>query len=289
MPKPRLSWDQMLKVPVDKLNEYSFVPVRVIEHTDEMFRYLARFTADLIKQHAAGGKPLVIAWPCGPKRHFPILADICNRERISWRNTFNIQVDEWLDWKCRKLPASHPFNLQSYLRRELLNKVEPELRPREEQMLWLDPLRIGGADDKLDEIGGIDVVFGGFGFTGHIAYNEPPTSRWFEISNEEFLTSRTRIVPTNDETFIMHAHRSTGGNTRIIPPMAVTLGMKDWLGAKMARLVSDGGAWKQTVFRVLCMAEPTVKCPASFIQLHPNAEVIVDGKTAAPPPDIFSN
>jgi glucosamine-6-phosphate deaminase len=279
----------MLKVPVDKLDDYSFVPVRVIEETGAMFSYVARWTADQIKLHAQDDKPFVIAWPVGPKRHFPELAASCNRERISWRNTFNVQVDEWLDWKCRKLPASHPFNLQGYLRRELLDRIEPDLRPREEQMLWLDPLRMGAVDDKLDQFGGIDLVFGGFGFTGHIAYNEPPTSRWIEISNEEFLTSRTRIVPTNDETFIMHAHRSAGGNTRIVPPMAVTLGMKDWLGAKTARLVSDGGAWKQTIFRILCMMEPTVKYPASFIQLHPSAEVIVDGKTAAPPPDVFNN
>ena len=289
MAKPRLTWDEMLRVPVEELDDYSFVPVRVFGAADEMFRYLARYTADLIKASAGSPTPLRIVWPCGPKRHFPLLAEICNREGISWRNTLNIQMDEWLDWQGRRLPEAHPFNLQSYLRRELFGRLDPALRPAESQMTFHDPLHIGNMDARLDEIGGVDVVFGGFGFTGHIAYNEPPPSRWTHITDEEYRSSRTHLVPTNDETFIMHSHRSTGGNTRLVPPMGMTLGMKDLLAAKTIRLVSDGGAWKQTIFRILCMHEPTLKYPCTFVQGHPDVEVLVDAATAACPPDIFNN
>jgi glucosamine-6-phosphate deaminase len=69
--------------------------------------------------------------------------------------------------------------------------------------------------------------------------------------------------------------------------MGVTIGMKDLLGARRIRLVSDGGAWKQTIFRILCMHQPTVRYPCTFVQGHPDVEVIVDAKTAACPPDFF--
>jgi glucosamine-6-phosphate deaminase len=274
---------------VEQLKDYSFVPVRILPDAGALFQYLARYTADQIRASANSPAPLRIVWPCGPKRHFPILADICNRERISWRNTFNIQMDEWLDWKCRPLPESHPFNLQAYLRRELIGRLDPELRPTEDQLVFHDPLHMDRIDDKIDQVGGIDLVFGGFGFTGHIAYNEPPASRWMYVSNEEFCSARTHIVPTNEETFIMHSHRSTGGNTRLVPPLGMTLGLKDLLAARTIRLVSDGGAWKQTIFRVLCMHEPTVHYPCTFVQGHPGAEVIVDAATAACPPYAFTN
>jgi glucosamine-6-phosphate deaminase len=286
---PHLAWDDMLRVPVERLADVSRVPVRIFPSAERLFEQLARYTADLIAASQEAPTPLRIVWPVGPKRHFPLLADICNRERISWRNTFNIQMDEWLDWSCRLLPERHPFNLQAYLRRELWGRLDPSLRPDEAQMVFHDPLRLDRVDRKIDELGGIDVVFGGFGFTGHIAYNEPPTSRWTEISDAAFCAARTRIVPTNEETFIMHAQRSTGGNTRLVPPMGITLGMRDLLAAGKIRLVSDGGAWKQTIFRVLCMHEPTVRYPCTFVQLHPDAEVMVDAKTAACPPDIFDN
>jgi glucosamine-6-phosphate deaminase len=284
----QLSWDEMLRVPVEELNAHSRVPVRVLPSTDALFDYLARYVADLIAARQTG-PPLRIVWPVGPKRHFPALVDICNREGISWRNTFNIQMDEWLDWTGRLLPPEHPFNLRSYLQRELFDRLDPSLRPEPDQMVFHDPLQLDRIDRVVDEVGGIDIVFGGFGFTGHIAYNEPPTSRWVEITPAQFCAARTHLVPTNDETFIMHSHRSTGGNTRLIPPMGITLGFKDLLAARSIRLVSDGGAWKQTILRVLCMHEPTVKYPCTFIQGHPDAEVIVDAKTAACPPDIFNN
>lgn len=289
MTQRRLSWDKMLCVPPAQLSEYAHVKVRILPDAPALFDYLARFTADLIQASQDSPVPLRVIWPCGPKRHFPILTDICNRERISWRNTFVIQMDEWLDWKCRALPASHPFNLQSYLRRELLGRLDPELRPAEDHLLFHDPLHLDHVDRKLDELGGADVVFGGFGFTGHFAFNEPPISRWQYVSNEDFCSSRTRILPINDETFIMHSQRSTGGNTRIIPPMAVTLGMRDLLAARMIRLASDGGAWKQTIFRILCMHEPTVAYPCTFVQDHPDVEVIVDAHTAECPPYGFNN
>jgi glucosamine-6-phosphate deaminase len=289
MRKNRLTWEEMLRVPVEQLNEYSFVPVRILPDAEALFEYLARYTADIIRDHMGDPTPLRIVWPCGPKRHYPLLADICNRERISWHNTINIQMDEWLDWQGHLLPDTHPFNLQSYLRRNLFNCIDSDLRPTGDQMIFHDPLNLHKMDETLDKLGSIDLVFGGFGFTGHFAYNEPPTSRWTQISNEVFCSSRTHIVPTNDETFIMHAHRSTGGNTRLVPPMGVTLGMKDLLAAKTIRLVSDGGAWKQTIFRILCMHEPTVKYPCTFVQGHPDIEVIVDAKTAACPSSTFDN
>jgi glucosamine-6-phosphate deaminase len=154
-------------------------------------------------------------------------------------------------------------------------------------MIFHDPLIIDKVDKKIDEYEGLDLLLGGFGFTGHIAYNEPPTSRWIDITNEEYCSARSRIVPTNDETFIMHSHRSTGGNTRLIPPSAMTIGMKDILAAKKIRLVSDGGAWKQTILRVMCMHEPTVKYPCTFVQGHQDVEILVDAKTAACPSSDF--
>ncbi len=284
----KLSWDEMLQMPVEELIERSRVPLRIFDEAGELFEYLARYTADLIRDSASRPTPLRIAWPVGPKKHLPRLVEICNDEQIAWHNTINVQVDMWLDWQGRTLPDDHPFDLKNYLRQHLFDRLDSSLRPQEEQLIWHDPLHIGRMDEKLDEIGGLDIVFGGFGFSGHLAYNEPPTSRWYKVSPEEFCAARTHIVPTNEETFLMYAHRSAGGNTRIVPPMGVTLGMKDLLGADKIRLVSDGGSWKQTIFRILCLHEPTVDYPVTFVQGHPDVEVIVDAVTAAPVPYHFA-
>src|SRR5262249_58505626 len=123
---------------------------------------------------------------------------------------------------------------------------------------------------------------------GHTAFKDPPTWGWYGISNEQFRNSQARIVQLNDETFIAFAQRAAGGNPRIVPPMGVTLGMKDILSAHKMVLASDGGSWKQTMLRVMVMHEPTVEHPCTFVQEHPDAEVWVDAATAAPPPANFA-
>jgi glucosamine-6-phosphate deaminase len=65
--------------------------------------------------------------------------------------------------------------------------------------------------------------------------------------------------------------------------MAITLGMKDLLSANHIRLISDTGAWKQTVVRVLLFGPTTVEYPVTFVQGHPDAMIVVDSLTAASP------
>lgn len=281
--KKWLNWEEMLEVPVEQLAEKSLVPIEIYDNTETMFYTLARRTIDLIKENNDKGKMTRIAWPIGPKRNFPILVKLTNEENVSWKNTVNYQVDEWLTWDCKRLPKDNPFNLQEYLKRELFEKIKPVLRPPEEQIIFHNPLRMDYVDKKIDEFGGIDILFGGFGFTGHIAYNEPPVSRWFEVNEEEFLNTRTRMVYTNEETFIMHSHRSAGGNTRAIPPMGITLGFKDILKAKKIVLVTDGGAWKQTILRAMCFHKPEVRYPCTFVQNHPDTLIMVDSLSAQCP------
>jgi glucosamine-6-phosphate deaminase len=284
----RLDWDDMMRVPADRLNDHGRVPVRVFNEPAEMMETLARKIADLIRSRNAQDKPTRFIFPVGPKRHYPLLAEICNRERISWSNCSCFNMDEWLDWQCRSLPLAHPFSLEGYMRRNLFDLLDADLRPPDAQLHFPSPENLTTISGRIAEAGGIDLMVGGFGFTGHIAFNEPPTSRWHTISDDEYRNCGTRILPINDETIIAHAQRSLGGNTRSIPPMAITLGMRDLLAAREILLVSDGGAWKQAILRVLLMHEPTAEYPCTFVQGHPGAEVWVDRATAEPPPDAFT-
>jgi len=275
----------MMSVSPEKLAQESLIPIKIYPNREELFTSLARYIIDLIKESNRNNQLLRIGWPIGPKKHFPLLVKYTNDENVSWKNTIIFQVDEWLSWDCQMLPEHHPFNLQSYLKRELLNKIDPVLRP--EKVFFHNPKQLDAVDRKLDEYEGMDLLLGGYGFTGHIAFNEPPTCRWNVVTEEEYRNSRTHVVTTNDETIIMHSQRSTGGNTRRIPPMAMTIGMKDILAARIIRLVSDGGAWKQTITRILCFHEPTVQYPGTLLQGHSDIQLIIDAETAASPSTEF--
>jgi glucosamine-6-phosphate deaminase len=253
-----------------------------------MFALLARTTADLIVRNNEMGRRTTLILPVGPKKHYPALAAITNQERISWRNVSCFNMDEWMDWQCRVLGLDHPWSFKGYMLRNLYWKIDESLRPLDENLFFPVPENMVCYSDWIAERGGADLCYGGFGYSGHIANNEPPFSRWRHISLDEMRNSVTRILPLNDETLIAFSHRWTGGDTTIIPPMAVTIGMRDILSAKKLILVSDGGAWKQHTLRVLLMHEPTVAYPCTLAQEHPDCEVWVDAKTATPPARILS-
>ncbi len=281
--KTEYTWNEMLLVPVEELPERSRVPIKIFDQASDMFYDLARRVVDAVKSNNAKGLKTRIAWPVGPKKNYPLMVEMTKQENVSWKNTIHYQVDEWLDWQGRKLPANHPFNLESWLKREFFDKLPQELRPEEKNMHFHNPLCIDHMDRMIEENGGIDILIGGFGFTGHIAYNEPVPSRWYEVSAEQYKQGCSRIVYTNDETFIMHSYRSTGGNTRQIPPCGITIGFKQILSAKKIYLVSDGADWKKTILRIMCFHEPTAKYPCTFVQEHPDTLIMVDKRTAECP------
>jgi glucosamine-6-phosphate deaminase len=177
----------------------------------------------------------------------------------------------------------HPFSYQGTMRRIFYGPINPDLNVPEQQRYFPDVYHIDEISEKIAQVGGVDSTYGGIGYRGHIAYNEPPRSPWFTVSPEEFRNSKTRILNLNDDTLIAVSQRTVGGCSHAVPPMAITMGMKDLLSARRIRLISDTGAWKQTVIRILLFGPTTIEYPVTFVHGHPDVLVMVDQLTAEPP------
>ena len=74
--------------------------------------------------------------PVGPMGQYPRLAEITNRERISWRNVHVFQMDEFLDWQGRPIPLDHPLSFEGAMRR-FFASIDPELRIRTRNTMCL--------------------------------------------------------------------------------------------------------------------------------------------------------
>ena len=103
------------------------------------------------------------------------------------------------------------------------------------------------------------------------------------LSKEEFRNSFTRVVPLSPDTVVINSIDGAGGNSSMIPPMAVTIGMRDILSSKKIRLYCDGGDWQRTIFRIACLGEISVEYPITFVQEHPDCVISVDCYTADSP------
>jgi len=277
-----MNFQQILAVPKEKLPDVSKVRVNILPNVQSLYQHFAKSIADEIKQNNAQGKPTRIILPVGPTPQYRILAKISNREKISWRNVYTFNMDEYLDWQGRPVPLNHPMSFEGFMRKNLFNLLDDEIKIPEEHIHFPHPFRINEISEQIKDVGGIDTCYGGIGYHGHIAFNEPPINRWYKISKEEFKNSLTRVVQLAPDTVVVNSVGGAGGNSSMIPPMAVTIGMKDILSSKRIRLYCDGGDWQRTIFRIACLGEISVEYPVTFVQEHPDCVINVDSYTAGP-------
>lgn len=256
-----------------------FAPLVTVSSPEEVHQHFADDLCDQISRANSAERPLRIILPIGPVAQYSIITARCNREKISWRNVYLTLMDEYLDWQGRPLAAGHPLSFQGQFL-EFIGELEPSLRPLDQNWILPDPFEIGRVDVFIEKIGGIDICYGGIGVHGHIAFNEPPISRYGEISIGEFQNSETRVITLAPETFVINALRAAGGRFSDFPTMAVTIGMKHILAAKRIRLYVDGGTRQQEAVYQYVKGDVSVRYPVTLLRNHEDVQVIADALTA---------
>jgi glucosamine-6-phosphate deaminase len=255
----------------------------VLPDPASLYAHFAGSIADEIDGNNRAGKPTRLILPLGPRGQYPLLARICNERRISWASTHVFFMDEYLDWQGRPLPAGHPLSFEGHARRQMFDLLDPPLRLPESQLHFPHPFRLDELAKEIEAGGGIGSCYGGIGIHGHIAFNEPPTLGLWRVTAEAFRNSMPRVVFLNPETVTMGAARWTGGDVANFPPMAVTLGMKQLLGASRVRLYCDGGIWQRTVLRAALFLEPTIEYPVTLLRDHLDWQIVADRTTVGYP------
>jgi len=265
------------------------VPFTLTPTRDDLHR---RFADELFDDLAAARneeRPLSLIVPVGPTGQYPLLAARINEERLALDHVTFFGMDEFLDWEGRPVPLSHPFSLEGAFRHGFLERIDEQLRPPTENVIFPSPLALDRSAAEIDRRGGVLATYGGVGFQGHVAFNEPPATRWTAVGVDQLLASRTRVLPLAVDTLIAHAQRRAGGNTFAVPPMAATLGFHELLSAKKVRLYLDTGSWKQTILRILLFSEPDADYPATLVTTHPDVHVYADRETATVPEDALAS
>ena len=278
-----MTLEEMLKIQEKELKNYTKIPIKIFPSLDVFYKNIARQMADLVITNNKEGIKTKMILPVGPTKQYLIFTEIVNKEKIDCKNLWTFNMDEYLDWKGRLIPEGHPMSFRGYMKKLLWSNIDKELRMPESQMYFPNPRVIDEMDEKLDKLGGADICYAGVGYHGHVAFNEPIISRWYKVSEDEFLNARTHIVAISDDTFVINSIREAGGNCEVIPPYAVTIGMKDIMASKHIEGVFYCGETQRTVFRRTLFQEPTIEYPGTFLKRHSSFSISIDAHTAAPP------
>ena len=258
------------------------VPFRLTETSNDMGELMAREFVDEIKLAASEGREFRAIAPCGPKAWYAPYVRMINAEKVNQEHVTIFHMDECLDWEGNELAKNDPYNFKTEMEKFFYGGVEDAFAIPMENRMFLNPLNMEYIREKIWEAP-LDYTMGGWGADGHIAYNQTRRHPFSYITLDELRNSSIRIQDNNLDTIIMLSHRTLGAAYQFIPPMSVTLGIKECLSAKKVRLFSDTGAWKQTALRVALFSEPDVEYPMTLLQEHKDAIVTATVDTATHP------
>ncbi len=123
-------------------------------------------------------------------------------------------------------------------------------------------------EDMISSSGGIDLQVLGIGRDGHLGFNEPGSS----------LRSRTRVVVLAPETIEDNSRFFASEDD--VPRSAISMGLGTITDARSCLMLASGEAKAEAVRR--CAEGPvTSMTPASVLQMHPDATVIIDEAAAS--------
>jgi glucosamine-6-phosphate deaminase len=272
------------RIPHDKLESHPArkVPFRLVKDSAAMGELMARELVQDIRAVSARGEEFRAIIPCGPSCWYKPFTSLVNKERVSLKRFVVFHMDECLDWQGRELPRAHPYSFRGFMEREFYGPVDPGLSVPEQNRHW-------PRADNVEHIAAavaaapIHLTYGGWGQDGHVAYNQARRHPYSRLTLEELASSTVRVQENNWDTVLALAQRTLGTAWQFVPPLSVTLGLKECLSARKVRLFSDTGAWKQTALRVALFSEPDPEWPITLLSRHPDALLTATIETATHP------
>lgn len=268
------------KVPVEFYKpkttvEYSEISRMEKIHTDifasisEGANHIADSIETGIKAAQHDGKFYVMALGTGSSLT-PVYEELVKRyeeKKISFRNVIVFNAYEF--YPLQKDSSMRSIN---QLKERFLNHVDIA----EQNIFSLDGFVAQDAvqdccrlyEQRIKTFGGLDVALLGIGRMGNIAANEPGSG----------IQSVTRLILIGNTS---REEMENSGNTKEqVPPCSLTMGVATLLSAKSIYLTAWGEE-KAEIMQKVVESSITDTLPASFLQTHPNAHVVLDLGAAA--------
>jgi len=249
--------------------QFEKIPTHIYEDAKIGSHYVAHQIADLIRDKAQKGEMAVLGLATGstPTRVYEELVRLHRDEGLSFKNVVTFNLDEYY--------PIEPTSLQSYVRfmkEYLFNHIDilPENIHIPDGTLPRDKVYefCTDYDASIKAAGGLDIQVLGIGRTGHIGFNEPGSK----------INSPTRLI-TLDHLTRMDASSDFFGEENV-PRKAITMGVGSIMQARRIFLMAWGEG-KSFVVKETIEGEITESVPATFLQQHPNTEIILDAAAAA--------
>lgn len=248
---------------------YEKLPVTVFPDEGKASKSVAKRIRDLIVKKQKEGSPAILGLATGatPVEVYQELVRMYKEEGLSFKNVITFNLDEYYP-----MQPTAPQSYVTFMAENLFNHIDI---PKENIHIPDGTLKKEDIaafcleyENKIEELGGLDLQVLGIGRTGHIGFNEPGSAP----------NSGTRLVTLDDLTR-RDASRDFGGKENV-PTKAITMGIGTIFKAREIILM----AWskkKASIIKKAVEGEISGNVPATYLQHSDKVEFILDTDAAS--------
>ena len=223
---------------------------------DEMGVLAADIFAEVI--HSKPRPVLGLATGSTPLPLYRELIQRCKDGKLDFSDVRTINLDEYAG-----LPGTHEQSYRYFMNENLFNhiNIKPENTYVPNGMAEDPEAECSRYDALVKSMGGVDLQLLGVGFNGHLAFCEP----------SDVFPNKTQYIKLAETT--INANARFFSDPSEVPRFALSMGIKDIMLAKKILLLA--GAEKKDIIEKAMNGDITPQVPASVLQLHHDATVII--------------
>lgn len=245
------------------------IPISLFEHPKDGSIYVAKLIADTIIKKQQTGEMCILGLATGssPITIYSELVRLHKEENLSFKNVITFNLDEYWPMNKNSRHSYHKFMFDNLFNHIDIDKKNINIPKGNVSSNKLEKHCIK-FENKIRELGGLDLQLLGIGRNGHIGFNEPGTLK-------SSVTRKVRI----EHTTRFDASEEFGGIDNV-PKEAISMGTKTILNAKKIILVAWGSGKSKIIKKAIEEKESDI-VPASLLQSHNNTLFVLDKDSAA--------
>lgn len=242
--------------------------VIILETPEQVAQHASQWVIELIAKKT---KPVLgLATGSTPISLYNNLVKSHQEEQVDFSHVTSFNLDEY-----HSIAADNKQSYRAFMTDNLFDKINIDQKNTHLPTCNQDENpRIQGLayEEKIKQAGGIDLQILGIGANGHIGFNEPSSS----------LSSRTRLKTLTKQT--LQDNSRLFNENEYQPTMAMTMGISTILDAQYVLLMATGNS-KAKAVNDMITGPLCAMCPASALQLHEHAIIILDKAAASELPN----
>lgn len=236
--------------------------VIIVKDYEEMTKKGAELIAEVVNH-----KPeaiLGLATGSTPEGVYDELIAMNKSGEVDFSKATTINLDEYYG-----LSGDHPQSYRYFMNTKLFNHINIDKKNTYVPNGMAKNLEeeCKSYDERIVNLGGIDLQLLGIGNNGHIAFNEP----------EDELNYGTHLTHLTEST--IEANSRFFSDMEEVPKEALTMGIGSIMKAKKILLLASGEG-KAEAIRELTSGKITTTSPATMLQMHHDVTLILDEKAA---------